>query len=289
MTRMNSMPAAVKTIGAVTTVCSSRLETRLYKNQPNKRSDSSHGSPAARRTGDGGRAPACASVARQTARRSETPGEPVRAARQAPVRAAQRVSARAAWGREHRPQPVAGRSEPVAPVGQRPPHRDVSSEVTGRTPRSRRTASGGEGPVLDCVLLLLDGLEVVDEPTEHVLDHGLAGRATPPISPKRAPQMGISRLPWADDHPPSIAAVISATGRSPSCRCAIRVRSAGGGWSADAAGPSPRPCGPWQALQCRTNTYGASRMVSLGTVEGCYAAARAIPRRIHPTITIPRR
>jgi len=28
---MNSMPAAVKTIGAVMTVCSSRLDTRLYK------------------------------------------------------------------------------------------------------------------------------------------------------------------------------------------------------------------------------------------------------------------
>ena len=31
MTRMNSMPAAVKTIGAVMTVCSSRLDTKLYK------------------------------------------------------------------------------------------------------------------------------------------------------------------------------------------------------------------------------------------------------------------
>jgi hypothetical protein len=32
MARMSSIPVAVKTIGAVITVCSSRLDTRLYKN-----------------------------------------------------------------------------------------------------------------------------------------------------------------------------------------------------------------------------------------------------------------
>jgi hypothetical protein len=79
---------------------------------------------------------------------------------------------------------------------------------------------------------------------------------------------------------PSIAAVISAMGKSPSCRCIIRVRSAGGGWSTGAAGPSPRPWTPWHALQYRTNTYGAE------TAEGCCAAARGIHGRLHHIRTI---
>ena len=137
--------------------------------------------------------------------------------------------------------------------------------------------------MLDCVLLLLDGLEVVDEHTEHVLDHGLAGRATPAhLAKPRAPDGHLPTTMGRDDHPAIDSSRDLGDGNSPSCRCAIRVRSAGGGWSAGAAGPSPRPCVPWQALQCRTNTYGASRMVSLETVEGRCAAARAIPRRIHP-------
>jgi hypothetical protein len=45
------------------------------------------------------------------------------------------------------------------------------------------------------VVLLLDGLEVVDEYTEHVVDYGLAGRATPAHLPKIRPPDG--HLPTA--------------------------------------------------------------------------------------------
>jgi hypothetical protein len=118
-----------------------------------------------------------------------------------------------------------------------------------------------------------------------------ASPAVPPpaISPKRAPQTGISRLPWAGMLVrPSIAAVTSATEKRPSCRCAMRVRSAGGGCSVGATGPSPRPCAPWQALQCRINTYGVSFMAAPGTAWGRCATARGSPRQSHPAETIPR-
>jgi len=48
--------------------------------------------------------------------------------------------------------------------------------------------------------LLLDGLEVVDEHTEHVVDRGLAGRATPShLSKTRAPDGHLSTPMGQDD------------------------------------------------------------------------------------------
>ena len=41
----------------------------------------------------------------------------------------------------------------------------------------------------------------------------------------------------------------SASGKAPPFRVAIWVRSAGGTFSAVAAGPSPRPSDPWQLAQ----------------------------------------
>ena len=52
------------------------------------------------------------------------------------------------------------------------------------------------------MLLLLDGLEVVDEHTEHVLDDGLAGRATPAhLAKTRAPDGRLPTTMGWDDHP----------------------------------------------------------------------------------------
>ena len=220
---------------------------------------------------------------------ADTPDVPWRSS--PPIPAAARAATPSAPG----PSSSATMSACVCPWSRRPigassPGQDASS-ASRRIPRSRRqdtTLQGApraeRGPMQGRVGLLLDGGEVIEEQTEHILDHGLAGRGPPPpISPKRAPQMGISRLPWAGMMVrPSIAAVISATGNSPSCRCAIRVRSAGGGWSVGAAGPSPRPCVPWQALQWRTNTYGASLMAPLGNCRGPLCCRQGHPQEDPP-------
>ena len=92
---------------------------------------------------------------------------------------------------------------------------------------------------------LLDGLEIFDEDEEIATDDFLADRAAPTISPKRSPQMGISRLPWAGTTVrPSMDTAISATGKCPPRRWAMRVRSAGGMPGAGVAGPSPCPVMP---------------------------------------------
>ena len=83
---------------------------------------------------------------------------------------------------------------------------------------------------------MLDGLKVLDERKEHTVDHvrgdgrGTLSRHPPSAIPPRLLCAGMAVRP-------SIYAVISATGNRPPCRCAIRVRSAGGSWNADTAGP----------------------------------------------------
>src|SRR5262249_53376514 len=111
----------------------------------------------------------------------------------------------------------------------------------------------------------------------------------PPISPKRSPQMGISRLPWAGTTVrPSITAAISATGKCPPRRCAIRGRSAGGVRRARATGPPPRPVIPRQALHYPTHDACPALIVAPGMGGGGCAATSVIPMSRHPKTPLPK-
>jgi hypothetical protein len=134
--------------------------------------------------------------------------------------------------------------------------------------------------------LLLYGLQVLHQKPNLALATTSPSKPPPAISFKRSPQTGISRWPCAGTQVrPSMYAAISGAGKCPPRRWAMRVRSAGGGWRAVAAGPSPRPSSPWQALQYRTKCWCPTRTASSGVGGG--SAASAIASSSHHPMTRP--
>ena len=143
----------------------------------------------------------------------------------------------------------------------------------------------GEGLQPKLMSLLLDGLEVVDEHTEHVVDRGLAGRATPGhLSKTCAPDGHLSTPMGHDDS--------SAIDNGGDCgdgeKAIMSLRN-----TREISGRRlERGCGravtaAVQAMASATMSHKHVRCLASDGAGAC-AAAGAIPRRSYHTTTIPR-